>query len=234
MRHKPSSTAPRSKLSKRHCPVVKRKRKQYKDKRHLPLLCIIAITLAALILTLCITLAIVNDIVKSGADDRLYQTTALPPQADCIFVLGAGVREDGTPSDMLRDRILQGVALYHAGCAPVIIMSGDSEHPESYDEVGVMKEYAIAQGVPAEAILTDPLGLSTAKSMVNLAAAGEYDSIIIVSQEYHLYRAIYLAEQLGLDAVGSSADHHTYRGQWYRDLRELAARCKDFFLAPQP
>jgi vancomycin permeability regulator SanA len=94
-----------------------------------------------------------------------------------------------------------------------------------------MKRYAMDEGVPEEAILTDPAGLSTAASMKNLAAAGNDRTAIIVSQTYHLYRAVFLADRLGLDAVGVSADLHTYRGQSYRDLREIAARCKDFLLS---
>ena len=187
----------------------------------------------ALALLLLGTLAVIsiNLIVRHAANDRLYTTAQAPPTADCILVLGAGVRADGTPSDMLRDRILQGVALYQAGCAPIIVMSGDSEHPDSYDEVGVMKQYAIDAGVPAEAIVTDPMGLSTADSMKNLADTQDYATITVISQTYHLYRAVFLANRYGLDAVGCSADLHTYRLQWYRDLREVAARCKDFLLA---
>ena len=187
----------------------------------------------ALALLLLGTLAVIsiNLIVRHAANDRLYTTAQTPPSADCILVLGAGVRADGTPSDMLRDRILQGVALYKAGCAPIIVMSGDSEHPDSYDEVGVMKQYAIDAGVPAEAIVTDPMGLSTADSMKNLADMQDYATVIVISQTYHLYRAVFLADRYGLDAVGCSADLHTYRLQWYRDLREVAARCKDFIFA---
>ena len=184
----------------------------------------------ALVLVLGAAVLSINAIVRHAAHDRLYEVGKLPAHADCIIVLGAGVRSDGSPSDMLRDRILQGVALYEQGCAPIIIMSGDSQHPESYDEVGVMKQFAIDAGVPAEAILTDPAGLSTAHSMKNLASMGEYQAVIVVSQTYHLYRAVFLAQRYDLDAVGVSADLHTYFGQTYRDLREIAARCKDFLL----
>ena len=178
------------------------------------------------------SILMINQRVKTLAYGQIYAVEQTPPHADVILVLGAGVRADGSPSDMLYDRIMQGVALYRAGCAPVMIMSGDSEHPERYDEVGVMKQYAIAAGVPAEAIITDPMGLSTTESIRNLAAIGDYQTILIVSQEYHLYRAVFLAETCGFEAVGSSADLRSYRLQWYRDLREIAARCKDFALAP--
>jgi vancomycin permeability regulator SanA len=185
----------------------------------------------ALLLVLLVAVLCINATVRAAARDRLYGVSDTPPVADCILVLGAGVRADGTPSDMLRDRILRGVALYKAGCAPLVMMSGDSQHPDSYDEVGVMRQYAIDAGVPAEAILIDPAGLSTADSMKNLAGTDEYRTVIIVSQTYHLYRAVFLADRYGLDAVGASADYHTYFGQTYRNLREIAARCKDFLLS---
>lgn len=200
------------------------------DKRRRLLLLLGCVTLV-LILLLSAAVLCINAIVCRAARDRLYGVGEFPARADCIIVLGAGVRADGTPSDMLRDRILQGVALYEAGCAPIIVMSGDSQHPQSYDEVGVMKRYAMDAGVSEEAILTDPAGLSTAASMKNLAATGNDRTVIIVSQTYHLYRAVFLADRFGLDAVGVSADLHTYRGQSYRDLREIAARCKDFLLS---
>lgn len=200
------------------------------DKRRRLLLLLGCVTLV-LILLLSAAALCINAIVCRSARDRLYGVGEFPARADCIIVLGAGVRADGTPSDMLRDRILQGVALYEAGCAPIIVMSGDSQHPQSYDEVGVMKRYAMDAGVPEEAILTDPAGLSTAASMKNLASTGNDRTVIIVSQTYHLYRAVFLADRFGLDAVGVSADLHTYRGQSYRDLREIAARCKDFLLS---
>ena len=199
--------------------------------KHRRLVLWIGCVMLALLLLITVAVLCINATVRAAARDRLYGVSDTPPVADCILVLGAGVRADGTPSDMLRDRILRGVALYKAGCAPLILMSGDSEHPDSYDEVGVMKQYAIDAGVPAEAILTDPAGLSTAQSMKNLAGTDNARTVIVVSQTYHLYRAVFLAHRYGLDAVGASADYHTYFGQTYRDLREIAARCKDFLLS---
>ncbi len=229
MRRRSFSIARKTKQRKPRQPAAIRRIASYG--RH-PHLYIAALLLVILMLMGLFSILVVNQRVRTSAYGQLYSPEQNPPQADVILVLGAGVRADGTPSDMLRDRILQGVALYRAGCAPFILMSGDSAHPESYDEVGVMKQYAIDAGVPAEAILTDPLGLSTAESIDNLATTGDYKTVIIVSQKYHLYRAIFLAEAYGFDAVGSCADLHTYRLQWYRDLREVAARCKDFVFAP--
>lgn len=154
---------------------------------------------------------------------------------DCIVVLGAGVR-NGKPTAMLRDRLLTGIALYENGAAPKIIMSGDHGR-EEYDEVNIMKSFAVERGVPDEDIFMDHSGFSTYDTVYRAKAIFEADSIIIVSQKYHLYRAIYTAEKLGIKAVGVSADLDTYAGQAKRDLREILARDKDFFkciIKPKP
>ena len=152
------------------------------------------------------------------------------PDMDCILVLGCGVRDDGTPSHMLEDRLRRGVELYKAGAAPKIIMSGDHGRT-GYDEVNTMKQYAIDAGVPSEDIFMDHAGFSTYESMYRAVDIFCAEKILIVSQEYHLHRAIYLARALGLEAYGVAADYRTYSGQLYRDIREILARDKDFFVA---
>ncbi|MBR2371004.1 MAG: YdcF family protein [Clostridia bacterium] len=147
--------------------------------------------------------------------------------ADCILVLGAGVRSDGSPSDMLRDRLTVGVALYKAGVAKKILMSGDHMHG-GYDEVNAMKSFATEQGVPSKDVFMDHAGISTYDSIWRAKNIFCVDSIVIVTQEYHLPRAIYIAEQLNIKAVGVSASLNTYSGQPARNIRELAARAKDF------
>ena len=149
---------------------------------------------------------------------------------DCILVLGCGVRNDGTPSHMLEDRLRRGVELYKAGAAPKILMSGDHGRT-NYDEVNTMKGYAIDAGVPSEDVFMDHAGFSTYESMYRAQDIFCAEKILIVSQEYHLHRAIYLARALGLEAYGVAADYRTYSGQLYRDIREILARDKDFFIA---
>ena len=149
---------------------------------------------------------------------------------DCILVLGCGVRDDGTPSHMLEDRLRRGVELYKAGAAPKLLMSGDHGRT-NYDEVNTMKQYAIDAGVPSEDVHMDHAGFSTYESMYRAADIFCAEKILIVSQEYHLHRAIYLARALGLEAYGVAADYRTYSGQLYRDIREILARDKDFFVA---
>lgn len=156
--------------------------------------------------------------------------------ADCILVFGCGLKADGTPSDMLKDRLITGINAYNNGLADKIIMSGDHGTKE-YDEVNVMKAFAIEHGVKSENIFMDHAGFSTYESLYRAKEIFKADKIICVTQEYHLYRALYVAKSLNIRAVGISADIHTYRGQYARDARELLARTKDFFtsvIKPKP
>ena len=148
---------------------------------------------------------------------------------DCILVLGAGLRSDGSPSDMLADRLDVAIGLYEEGVSDVILLSGDCSG-EDYDEVSAMEEYCLSFGVPEEAIVKDGKGYSTYESMLNTKNSGGYDRIIVVTQRYHLYRALYIAEEMGMSADGADAALRTYRGQIFRDIREIAARTKDFFM----
>ena len=146
---------------------------------------------------------------------------------DCAVILGAGVRE-GKPTPMLRDRLLVGIDLYKSGAVKKLIMSGDHGSTD-YDEVNIMKSFAVDRGVPDEDIFMDHAGFSTYETIYRAKEIFEADNIIIVSPKYHLYRALYIAEKLGIKSVGVSADLDTYRGQTKRDLREILARDKDFF-----
>ena len=197
-------------------------------------LLIIAAVLAALDAG---TVFVPDIIVVSSAKDRIITAdeAAELENTDCVLVLGAGVR-DGNPTPMLRDRLITGISLYKSGAAPKIIMSGDHGR-EDYDEVNVMKSYAVENGVPDGDVFMDHAGFSTYDSVYRAKAVFEADSIIIVTQKYHLYRALYIAERLGVNAVGVSADLDDYSGQLKRDLREIAARDKDFFsclFKPEP
>lgn len=148
--------------------------------------------------------------------------------ADAIVVLGASVLSDGTPSGILADRLDDGIALYFAGVAPKIIMSGDNS-TVSYNEVKAMKDYAVSHGVPCEDVFSDHAGFSTYESMYRAKYVFGAKRIVIATQTYHLYRALYSARGLGVDAVGVPSDYHTYRMQLYYDIREIPARTKDFF-----
>lgn len=149
-------------------------------------------------------------------------------QADCIVVLGASVLPDGTPSNILRDRLDDAIALYFTDAAPKILMSGDNG-TASYNEVHAMKAYAIEQGVPSEDVFCDHAGFSTYESMYRATHVFGAQRIIVATQTYHLYRALYAAHGLGMQAVGVPADYREYAKQSWYDLREIPARTKDFF-----
>ena len=169
-----------------------------------------------------------NNIITAEAAKKLFDI-------DCAVVLGAGVR-DGKPTPMLKDRLLTGVELYKSGAAKKLIMSGDHGSDE-YDEVNIMKSFAVERGVPDEDIFMDHAGFSTYETIYRAREIFEADNVIIVSQKYHLYRALYIADSLDVKAVGVSADLRTYKGQTKRDLREILARDKDFLkciVKPKP
>ena len=186
----------------------------------------------SIFLCLCIlgitALTVINSIVKLSTGDQIISSeeAAKLEDIDCILVLGCFVKDDGRPSDMLFDRLTRGVELYDMGAAPKLLMSGDHGR-EEYDEVAAMKQFAIDEGIPSEDVFMDHAGFSTYESIYRAKEIFQADKILIVTQEYHLYRALYIANQLGVEAYGVSSDYHTYVGQFMRDFREMLARVKD-------
>ena len=148
---------------------------------------------------------------------------------DCIIVLGAGIWGD-KPSPMLQDRLDEAIKLYEEGIAPKLIMSGDNGR-EGYDEVNVMKDYAINKGIPSEDIFMDHGGFSTYESIYRAKEVFKVEKAIIVTQKYHLYRALHIGNKLGINVTGVGADPRKYSGQIFRELREILARNKDFIQA---
>jgi SanA protein len=145
--------------------------------------------------------------------------------ADCILILGA--RVDGNePSQILESRLACGVDLYNREDAPKLLLTGDGGE-NRYDEVSVMQQYAIQSGVPEQNILLDRRGFDTYESIYRAKELYGVRRVLIVTQSYHLYRALYIARALGLEARGVAAEPQQ-KGQLYRDLREVVARCKDF------
>jgi len=148
--------------------------------------------------------------------------------ADAILVLGARVHDDGKPSGILEDRLITGIAAYECGASGRLLMSGD-HGTEEYDEVNAMKSYALQQGVPSEVVFMDHAGFSTYESLYRARDVFAVKTVVIVTQRYHLYRALYVAEKLGLTAYGVTSDLGTYAGMPRFEAREILARCKDFF-----
>ncbi len=170
-----------------------------------------------------------NGYVKASARPYLIsaQEARELEDVDCILVLGCGVRPDGEPSLMLRDRLDTGLGLYGSGAAPKLLMSGDHGRSD-YDEVNAMKAVALEAGVPVQDIFLDHAGFSTYESMVRAKEVFLVRRVIVVSQKYHLYRAVYDARAMGLDAWGVAAEDIAYTGQQVRELREVLARAKDY------
>ncbi len=155
---------------------------------------------------------------------------------DCILVLGAGVWSGNRPSPMLEDRLQFGVQLYQNGTSTRLLMSGDHGR-KNYDEVNVMKQYAMSAGVPSTHIFMDHAGFSTYESLYRARDIFEADKLVIVTQKYHLYRALYIADRLGIEAYGVASDPSIYANQNNRELREVLARVKDYFyclVQPKP
>lgn len=146
---------------------------------------------------------------------------------DCIIVLGAGIW-DNKPSPMLKDRLDEAINLYQKGLASKIIMSGDHGQ-ENYDEVNIMKDYAISAGVPSEDIFMDHAGFSTYESIYRAKEIFNVKKAIIVTQKYHLYRALYIAKKLEIESYGVASNPRKYSNQLIREGREVLARNKDFF-----
>ena len=169
--------------------------------------------------------------------DRILSLEDTPPEGlDCVLVLGCGIRPDGSPTPMLASRISRSVELYETGWADKLLMSGDNSR-EDYNEVGTMEAEAIAQGVPQEDIVTDHAGFSTYDSLYRARDIFGAERVVIVTQAYHLSRALYLAEALGLEAWGVAAAPRNDAGQIGRDFREILARDKAFLwaiLQPEP
>lgn len=193
---------------------------------------LIIIIAIILIVVLGINLYVRLSTKKQILDKESYSKLS---DVDCIIVLGAAIWGD-KPSPMLEDRLLEGINLYKNSVSDKILMSGDHGRQE-YDEVNIMKEFAIQKGVPSENIFMDHAGFSTYESIYRAKEIFGAKRIVIVTQKYHLYRALYIANQLGLEAYGVGADPRQYVGATYREIREILARNKDFvkcIFKPEP
>lgn len=177
-----------------------------------------------------LTLGISGYVVASTKDAVLTQEDTPPEDLDCILVLGCGIRPDGSPTPMLASRLTRGAELYQAGWADKVLLSGD-DSGEDYNELATMKRVTLDLGVPEEDILMDHAGFSTYESIYRAKHEFDVQRVVVVTQEYHLYRALYLADSLGLEAYGVAAAPRNDAGQIGRSLREVLARDKDFFTA---
>lgn len=179
----------------------------------------------------------VNAYVKKTAEPFILSADSAKTleDADCIIVLGCRVNGEA-PSPMLGDRLIVGSELYESGAAPKLLMSGDHGRIE-YDEVNAMKKFAMDRGAPDEDVFMDHAGFSTYESMYRAKEIFGAKKVIIVTQQYHLYRAVYIARKLGIEAYGVPSDLQGYSRQRYYTIREVLARNKDFvttIIKPKP
>jgi SanA protein len=146
------------------------------------------------------------------------------PGSKVAIVFGAGLYRSGAPTPVLRDRITTAVELYQDGKVEKLLMSGDNSTPE-HNEPGAMRDYAISLGVPDEDIILDYAGRRTYDTCYRARDIFHIDSAILVTQSFHLPRALYTCNTLGVSAVGVPADLRRYRrvSQAFWNLRESAA-----------
>lgn len=162
--------------------------------------------------------------VKDRIIDR--DTAAEITDADYIVVLGCGIKGN-RPTHMLEDRLLEGLAVAQKNKNAMLLLTGDNSG-EHYNEVAVMKSFCIEKGFDENRIATDDFGFSTGESMENVKSTFNGKKIIIITQKYHTYRALFIAEKTGLEAYAVPSDPRRYSTWLYNSTREPLARVKDF------
>ena len=198
------------------------------DRRRIMIALVCFLSVVAMIITAVFSVSLS---IKSVTSDRIISSedAATLEGVDYVLILGAGLRNDGSPSDMLTDRLLTGISIIDVGGNGKLLLSGDNSGKQ-YNEVGAMHDFVLEKGIDNNIIVLDNEGFSTYESLFRAKNEFGAEKIVIITQEYHLHRALYIARELGIEAYGVSADIRTYRGQSYRNLREHLARCKDFLL----
>lgn len=202
---------------------------------------IIGLAITACVIVGFSTMMLNNHVVNSQKDKIIYKQDSFDYNlskeeqeeikefdAECILVLGAGIKDKETPSPMLKDRLDTAIELYENKAAPKVLLTGDNG-TEYHNEIHVMLNYMINAGIPEEDIFCDHAGFSTYDSMYRAEDIFKVKKMIVVTQTYHEYRAMYIGEKLGIDCIGVSSDQEKYSGQSKRELREIAARAKDVF-----
>ena len=215
------------------------KKKIYRQKRRIRLrkklwrkninvfaVCAVASVLSLALFVLLAT-GIINAVVVGTTAGNICEFTAADGYETAV-VFGAKVHEGGTLSHMLKDRMDTAIALYREGKVKKLLVSGDGRG--QWSETKYMRLYAMENGVAEADIIEDGEGFSTIETVTRAKELFGVTKCVLVTQKYHLYRAIYAAESMNMDVRGASADVRTYYGQFYRDVREIMARVKDFAL----
>ena len=177
------------------------------------------------ILGICLIFGI-NAYVKKSVNENIIEISNIKENYDAILVLGAGLK-NGKPSPVLKDRLDTAYEAYIKGASSKIIVSGDHGR-KNYDEVNVMKDYLISKGVPSDDIFMDHAGFSTYDTIYRAKEIFLCDKVLIITQEFHIFRSLYIAKKLDLEAEGVSATLRHYSEETKFELREILARDKDF------
>ena len=184
------------------------------------------------VLTVSIAISRVNSYKK-----YIYNIEDIPNENDAIIVLGAGVRDDGKPSDILADRLETSLKAYNANLGNTFILSGDHGRIE-YNEVRAMKDYIMKDNIDEKIIFMDHAGFSTYDTIYRAKEIFKVNKAVIVTNEYHLPRALYIARKLGIEAYGVKSDLREYQLMSTYKKRETLAKLKDFIyvniLKPEP
>lgn len=185
--------------------------------------------LLGLMLTAIVLLSAARIVTARYARSRLYSPQEVPARRVAI-VFGAGLRWDGSPTDILRDRVEMAARLYFEGKVERLLFSGDNRFVD-YNEPAAMRQYALALGVPPEVIVLDYAGRRTYDTCYRARHIFRLEQAILVTQTFHLPRAVYTCNRLGLEAIGVASDFRTYPSvsMLYWKTREVLATAGAFW-----
>ncbi len=172
-----------------------------------------------------LTIVFVANFIVLSHPRKIYYGISEVPTSSIAVVLGGGMKSPGIMSDMQTDRVLQAVALYKTHKIEKIIMSGDDGALRD-DEVTYMRQRAIEEGVPESVVEIDPHAYRTYLTCFRSKYEFYVGEMLVITQNFHLPRTLYLCNQLGIKTIGLSADLREYRGMWKAEIREVLARVK--------
>lgn len=199
---------------------------------------IVLISFSSIIALFLLVLAVLNAYVIGYSDDYIlaFDSAIELNDIDCIIVLGAGIRPDGTMSAVLEERVRIGAELYISNVSDRILVSGDHSR-EDYNEVGAMKDYLVSLNIDPNIVFTDHAGFDTYDTMYRARDIFLAKRVLIVTQTFHMSRAIFIARELGLEAYGVVSDAENRYFRLKTEIREIFGRAKyvfDALFEPKP